>query len=160
MTLLLLRTPFPSPYSFLKTLVYHPTTLNYLAQPHINLISFVFVSILSSFLWFHPQMRCHVNFLTDSSQHDCFPSAAVFHQTRRPGGQMLISDQNHFFLSTQNTTVVEERWVMEQKMTPLFMGQKSTQHFITSQHFPLFSLSLCVTFCVQISFIDLSIILS
>lgn len=99
---------------FLKTLVYHPTTLDSLAQPHIHhLISLVFVSILSSFLWFLSQMRRRVRFPTDSNHHDCFPSAAVFHQTRRPVGQMLISNQNHFFLSTQNTTFVDERWVVE-----------------------------------------------
>lgn len=76
--------PCPSP--FLKTLVYHLAALISLAQAHTrHLVSLIFFSILSSFLWFHPQMRRHVHFPTDSSHHDCFSPRLKF--SIKPEGQ-------------------------------------------------------------------------
>lgn len=122
---------FSCPSAFLKTLVYHPAALISLAQAHTHhLISLIFFSIPSSFLWFHPQMRRHVHFPRDSSHHDCFSPRLQF--SIKPEGQEAnahLKPKSSLPVRTKRHQCGREMGC-EQKMTPC-TGQMAFHHFTT-----------------------------
>lgn len=122
---------FPCLSAFLKSLVYHPAALISLTQAHTcHLISLIFFSILSSFLRFHPQMRCHVHFPTDSSHHDCFFPQLQF--SIKPEGQEAnahLKPKSPLPVRTKHHHCGKEMGC-EQKMTPC-TGQMAFHHFAT-----------------------------